>query len=165
MQTAVFLVYLLAVTAPGPMQAAQRQPLGIFFGWGAFEEKGPRKCFAIAQAEKTGRAPQQQPYASIGYWPERGLRGQLHVRLSRTKRPGSAVILRIDGRSFQLLAGRADAWAPNLRADAAIAAAMRTGVVMTVESRSERGGLFRDRYLLRGAATAMDAAAIACARG
>ena len=75
------------------------------------------------------------------------------------------MILRIDGRSFQLLAGGADAWAPTPRADAAIAAAMRTGVAMSVETRSLGGAVFRDRYLLRGAATAMDAAAIACARG
>jgi hypothetical protein len=35
---------------------------------------------------------------------------------------------------------------------------------MVVETRSTRGQLVRDQYLLRGAATAMDAAALACAR-
>jgi hypothetical protein len=34
---------------------------------------------------------------------------------------------------------------------------------MSVETRSERGALIRDLYRLRGAATALDAAAIACA--
>ena len=41
---------------------------------------------------------------------------------------------------------------------------MRTGIEMSVETRSTRGALVRDQYRLRGAATAMDAAAIACAR-
>ena len=40
---------------------------------------------------------------------------------------------------------------------------MRTGIDLVVETRSIRGLLVRDRYRLRGAATAMDAAAIACA--
>jgi hypothetical protein len=40
---------------------------------------------------------------------------------------------------------------------------MRTGIDMTVETRSERGALVRNYYQLRGAATAIDAAAIACA--
>jgi hypothetical protein len=35
---------------------------------------------------------------------------------------------------------------------------------MSVETRSVRGATVRDFYLLRGAATAIDAAAIACTR-
>ncbi len=40
---------------------------------------------------------------------------------------------------------------------------MRTGIDLVVETRTTRGLMVRDRYRLRGAATAMDAAAIACA--
>ena len=40
---------------------------------------------------------------------------------------------------------------------------MRTGIELVVETRSTQGLLVRDHYRLRGAATAMDAAAIACA--
>jgi hypothetical protein len=74
------------------------------------------------------------------------------------------VILRIGGRSFQLLAGGADAWAPNAEADARIVAAIRTGQTMAVETRSPQGRMIRDTYALRGAATAIDAATLACAR-
>ena len=73
------------------------------------------------------------------------------------------MLLRIDGRSFQLVSGPRDAWAPDRRADAGIVAAMRTGLELVVETRSTAGTLVRDRYALRGAATAIDAAAIACA--
>lgn len=102
--------------------------------------------------------------ASIAAWPDRTVRPQLHIRLSQKKRPGSAVLLKIGGRSFQLVAGQENAWAPNAAADARIISAMRTGQAMSVETRAEQGGAIRDRYSLRGAATAIDAAIIACAR-
>ena len=154
-----FSLLVLAVAAP---VAAQQQSLGIFSLWGAFAEPG--RCWAISDRDGTGREGDGPAWASVGWWPDRRVRGQLHIRLSRAKRAGSAVLLRIDDRTFQLIGGSADAWAPNAGADAEIVAAMRTGVAMSVETRSERGGLIRDRYTLRGAATAIDAAAIACAR-
>ena len=50
------------------------------------------------------------------------------------------------------------------RMDAAIVAAMRSAPSMSVESRAETGGAIADTYRLRGAATAIDAAALGCAR-
>jgi hypothetical protein len=138
---------------------AAPQSLGIFGGWGAFIEGG--RCYAIARPAETTPAG-GRPFASVGHWPPRR-GGQLHVRLGREKRPGSAVLLRIDGRSFQLSGGGRDAWAADGRADQEIQAAMRTGIEMIVETRAADGAAVRDRYGLRGAATAMDAAAIACA--
>jgi hypothetical protein len=66
--------------------------------------------------------------------------------------------------TFQLGGGGINAWAPGPAVDAEIVRAMRAGVALTVETRSVRGRLVRDYYQLRGAATAMDAAAIACSR-
>ena len=154
-----FSLLFLAVASP---VAAQQQALGIFGLWGAFAEN--ERCYAISEARQRPRAGAAPAFASAGWWPGRGVRGQLHFRLSQPKRPGSAVLLRIDGRTFQLVGGGSDAWAPDARADAEIAAAMRSGLDMVVETRSERGLLVRDAYALRGAATALDAAAIACAR-
>ncbi len=130
--------------------------------WGAFSGGG--RCHAISQPYRAPAAETWRPFVAIGHWPGRRISGQLHVRLSREKRPGSAVLLRIDGRSFQLRGGGRDAWAPDARGDDEIMAAMRTGIEMVVETRSTRGLLVRDHYRLRGAATAMDAAALACAR-
>jgi hypothetical protein len=106
-----------------------------------------------------------RPSVAIGHWPGRSIEGQLHVRLGRPKREGSAVLLRIDGRSFQLRGGGQDAWAPDPAADREIMAAMRTGITMIVETRAVDGSRLRDQYRLRGAATAMDAAAVACLPG
>ena len=153
----MFLV--LGLSAPA---LAQSQSLGVFGMWGTF--RGGDRCYAIAQPFRAPAPEGWQPFAAIGHWPGRRISGQLHVRLSREKRPGSAVLLRMDGRSFQLRGGGRDAWAPDGRADEEITAAMRTGIEMVVETRSTRGQLVRDQYRLRGAATAMDAAALACAR-
>lgn len=158
---AIFLSCIaLSCIALATPAAAQRRALGTWSFWGAFRDNA--RCFAIAEPIDPPR--DAGPFASVGWWPGRGLSGQVHIRLGAEKRPGSAVLLRIDGRTFQLAAGPRDAWAPDAHGDAEILAAMRTGIEMTVETRSPRGGLLRDTYRLRGAATAIDAAAIACRR-
>jgi hypothetical protein len=161
-KSTVFLVSLLLLVDP---VAAQRQALGIFGQWGSFADARPRRCYAIAQPTRSLKADGWQPFASVSFWPGRQAREQVHFRLSRQKRQGSAILLRIDDRTFQLVGGGRDAWAPGPVADREIAAAMRTGVHMSVDTRSVRGGRVRDHYQLRGAATAIDAAAIACLSG
>jgi hypothetical protein len=152
-----FLFLFIAMAVPA---AAQPQSLGIFGSWGAFRNAG--RCYAIAEPFEAPPALGWHAFAAIGHWPTVRGGGQLHVRLSREKRPGSAVLLNIDGHSFQLLGGGRDAWAADARADQEIQAAMRTGIEMAVETRSTDGMAVRDHYRLRGAATAMDAAAVAC---
>ena len=158
MRRAIFVLYSLAVAQPA---AAQQQSLGIFGLWGAFAEK--TRCHAISEPLNRRRDARGRPFASVGWFPPKGVKGQLHIRFAEPKRAGSAVLLRIDGRTFQLVGGGADAWAPDARADAEIVAAMRSGLEMSVETRNGRGAVMRDGYRLRGAATALDAAAIACA--
>jgi hypothetical protein len=153
------LLLSLALAAPA---LAQPQSLGIFGTWGAF--RAPDRCYAIAEPLSAPRPGDGRGFASVGYWPARAAGGQAFFRLSRAKREGSAVLLRIDDRTFQLRGGGADAWAADSSADAELVSAMRTGIEMSVETRSASGGLVRDSYRLRGAATAIDAAAIACAR-
>ncbi len=146
----------------GAIPAGAQQALGIFGMWGAF--RGDGRCYAIAEPISAPALEGWRPYVAVGHWPARRISGQLHVRLSRAKRQDSAVFVRIDGRSFQLRGGGRDAWAPDGRADEEILAAMRTGIDMIVQTRSAGGQLVRDQYRLRGAATAMDAAALACRR-
>ena len=152
------LLFFLLGAAP----AAAQQPLGMFGLWGAF--RTAERCYAIAEPEGEARPGDGPAYASVGFWPQRGVRGQAYFRLRQTKRPGSAVLLRIADRIFQLRGGGADAWAADSAAESGIVAAMRTGIEMSVETRASNGALVRDSYRLRGAATAIDAAAIACAR-
>ncbi len=142
--------------------AAQPQPIGVYGLWGTFRDQA--RCYAIARpsASSSGRTA---AFASVAYWPRQGARGQLHFRLSGEKRAESAILLRIEGRTFQLIGRGADAWAPDARGDAELVGAMRSGLTMTIETRSARGGILRDQYQLRGAPSAIDAAALACASG
>ena len=161
MRTLPFLLVLLTLAAPA---AAQRESLGIFSQWGAFRENAANRCFAISSPLRQRPRQAWRPFASVLYWPAGGVRGQIHFRLSRMKRPRSAVLLKIGERTFQLIGSGNNAWAPDAGADRDIIAAMRSGIEMTVETRSTTGAIVRDHYPLRGAATAIDAAAIACRR-
>ena len=155
----------LALLAAAP--ASARDSLGMFSTWGAFREAGgasePR-CYAIAMAEPSTLRRDYQPYASIGTWPRRQLRGQVHLRLSRKIQPGTRIVLTIGARTFLMTGGGGDAWATDPRMDAAIVAAMRSASTMTVASRDATGRGFSNTWPLAGVATAMDAAAIGCAR-
>jgi hypothetical protein len=139
----------------------QRDALGTFESWGAFRDASPLRCFAIAQpVEKHSQA---RPFASIANWPREHVRNQLHIRLSRARAPQARVTLSIGERRFELQAGDADAWAPDARTDLAIVTAIRSGRSMSVETVAANGAPFADSYALKGAATAIDAAALGCA--
>ena len=144
--------------------ALARDSLGIFGDWGAFRDAATPRCYAIAEPTRTssGKAG-WRVFAAVGTWPRQRVRGQLHIRLSRQRAPQAKVYLSIGERRFALSSGTADAWAQDARMDAAIIAAMRSAATMSVESTSVTGRAFSDLYVLKGGATAMDAAALGCA--
>ncbi len=139
--------------------ALQPQAIGIHHRWGAFRAGDPRRCYAIAQPV---RGTAGRPFASVSHWPGAGVRAQLHVRLSRRRSERARVVLAIGERRFELKAGAIDAWAADPAADRAIVAAMRGGRSMSVETTAANGAPFADVYALNGAASAIDAAALAC---
>lgn len=158
-------VLLLAIALLfGAGEALARDSLGVFQGWGAFRDPNVPRCYAIAMAEPGSRQRDYQPYASIGTWPRRGMRNQMHFRLSRQLAQSGGITLSIAGRRFDLEGGGGDAWAIDQRMDAAIVAAMRSAQWMTVTARDSRSRRFSDSWKLTGAATAMDAATVGCAR-
>jgi hypothetical protein len=151
----------VAVAVAAPVQA--RDALGVFSDWGAFRDPRPFRCFAIAEPFR-GSAGKWRPFASVAHWPGAKVRGQLHLRLSRAKRGDAAVTLAIDDQRFSLSGAGGDVWSPDARTDAAIVAAIRSGRSMSVSTVAANGGAFADVYRLKGAATAIDAAALGCAR-
>ena len=155
------LVFALVALGAAPVHA--RDSLGVFEGWGAFRDPGVPRCYAIAQpARSSSGGAQWEAFSSIGTWPAKRVRAQVHFRLSRERAEGSTVYLSIGERRFALVSGKADAWAQDARMDAAIVAAMRSAVRMSVEGRTKNGQRFYDIYVLKGAATAMDAVALGC---
>lgn len=154
-------VLLLVATTAAIAKDSSKESLGVFGNWGAFSDAAPQRCYAIAAPVQSGGASAWRPFASIATWPGRA-RNQLHVRLSREREPQARVTLSVGERRFALVAGGADAWAPDARTDAAIVAAIRSGRSMSVETLAKSGAPFADVYALRGAATAIDAAALGC---
>jgi hypothetical protein len=144
--------------------AGARDDLGVFDDWGAFRDPGAGRCYAIAVPQPSRAARDYNAYASVGTWPRRGVRGQFHVRLSRKLVASPAISLTVGGKRFALTGGGGDAWAVDKAMDAAIVAAMRSAGSMAVSATDTRGRRFTDRYSLSGAATALDAASVGCAR-
>lgn len=153
---------LIATSISAPLQA--RDSLGVFGQWGAFRDDEVPRCYAIAAAERrtssTGSA-----FATVGTWPARQVRGQVHFRLSRNLQGTGNVVLRLGDREFTLAGDANDAWAAGAQMDAQILAAMRVASQMSISATDRQGRRFTDRYSLEGAATAMDAARVGCSQG
>lgn len=145
---------LVALAAPLTAPLAARESLGVYDRWAAFKDASPARCYAIAKADGSGGG-----YATVSTWPERNVRGAVHLVLSRDVADKAAVRLAVGDKRFDLVAKGRNAWAKDARGDAAIVAAMRAGTRMSVS-----GGGFTDRYVLAGAATAIDAATVGCAK-
>ena len=157
-------VFLLLAAMLLPSAALARDSLGVYSTWGAFRDPSVPRCYAIAMAAPDQRQRDYQPFVAIGSWPRREVRGQVHFRLSRKLAANGTITLGIGRERFRLTGGGGDAWATDPRMDAAIVAAMRSAPQMTVHARDARGRPFSNTWPLAGAASAMDAAAIGCAR-
>ncbi len=155
--------FILTFGIPMLALAAAPAALGIFDGWGAFRDPGTPRCYAIASPAATIGRPRAKAYASVGYWPKSRIRGQFYVRLSKERGAGRELRLTVGSRRFILTGNGVHGWASDARMDAAIIAAMRSAPSMSVESATATGGAIADTYRLRGAATAIDAAALGCA--
>jgi hypothetical protein len=152
----------LIALAAGPLAA--KDSLGVFSNWGAFRDPAVPRCYAIAKPDANRGAIEYEAYASVGTWPKRALRNQLHFRLSRRVSPAGTISLRVGNQSFEMTGGGGDAWAKDRTMDAAIVAAMRSAGAMILTARDRNGRIFNDSYNLAGAATAMDAATVGCAK-
>ena len=158
--TALALLAAVALTAP----ALARDSLGVFGEWGAFRDAKGVRCYAIAMAQESRNARDFEPYASIGSWPGRNVRGQLHIRLSRSKHADSRVTLSVGRQNFALTGSGSNAWPADWAMDARVLAAIRSGTSMSISTTDTLGRRFTDRYDLAGATTAIDAATVGCAR-
>ncbi|HKX79634.1 MAG TPA: hypothetical protein VJM34_14035 [Novosphingobium sp.] len=148
----------LAIPAPA------RDSIGLYAQWGAFRDAAVPRCYAIAKAVPSSLKRDYQPYASIGTWPRRALRNQVHFRASRKISPAATIVLTLGAQRFELVGGGGDAWPADRQKNAAIVAAMRSAPNMTLSTRDVSGRRFSNSWNLAGAASAMDAASLGCAR-
>jgi hypothetical protein len=142
--------------------AAAKDRLGVYQSWAAFRDPATPRCYAIAAPEETVGTPDRNAYISIGFWPKRGVSHQIYVRLSRQRSTNSGITLSAGGRRFRLTGEGNGGWATDRRMDLAIIAAMRSATSLSVESIGRDGRSIVDAYALRGAPSAIDAAALGC---
>ncbi|WP_419826631.1 hypothetical protein [Sphingomonas sp.] len=155
---------LLLLATAGPL-TAKRAAIAMFRDWGAFSDEAPGRCFAMAAPPPGTVADPAPAYVAVTSWPNRRVRAQVSALLSHGHRRGAPVTLTIGDSGFAIVADARTAWARDRRQDAEIVAAMRSGSSMSVSTVSPRGHAYADVYRLRGAASAIDAAMLACPPG
>lgn len=154
-------VFLSALAIAAPLSAKER--LGVYQGWAAFRDPTTPRCYAIAAPEETFNKPTRPAFLAVGFWPKRGVTHQVYVQLSRDRSANSGVILSAGGRRFRLKAAGDTVWALDRRMDLAIIAAIRSATSLSIETVGRNGRSIVDVYSLRGAPSAIDAAALGCA--
>ena len=129
--------------------------------WAAIDRGGT--CEALSRSVRIAAKGKVQALAGFTFSADRRRWGEFHAVLRRLPRAGAAVMLRLDDRPFLLVSRGNQAWSTGPLQERAIIAELRTATGMSVESRDAAGRRFVDPYSLEGAATALDAAAAACA--
>lgn len=153
--------FLLLIFATAAMANAAGKIVYAGSAWAAIDRGG--SCEALSRSVRIAARGKVQAQAGFAFSADRRHWGEFHAQLRRMPRPGAAVMLRIDNRPFLLVAQGNQAWSDGPLQEQAIIAALRNATSMSVESRDGAGRRFVDPYSLDGAATAIDAAAAACA--
>lgn len=121
------------------------------------------RCEARSRMLQPPAEVKPPPFAGFLFDPGGPAHGQFYVRVSRPTKAGSPVMLSIDNMPFLLTGQGQSAWSRSPAQSQAIMAAVRGGGTMRLEFRDTGGRRYSDYYGLTGAATAIDAAAAACA--
>jgi hypothetical protein len=152
-----FISLFLVAAAPAAAQQI------VFAGghWAAIDRGAT--CEAGSRALRIAAKGKVQARAGFAFDTAGPRRGQFFALLSRVPRPGSTVVLTVGTQPFLLTSNGPWAWASGPAQEQAIIAAARAAGGMAIRSRDQSGSRFTDRYLLDGAATAIDAAAARCA--
>lgn len=156
---AVLAGAIVAVLTAVEADAQRLLHAGAF--WAAVERPGG-VCEAVARSELVSPPGRPQPRAALAFSRDGKRRGELHFLFFRPVRPGAAAVLTVGSESFLLVTRGTSAWSRGPAQEAAIIAAIRRSTEMRVRAQGQ-GGRISDRYLLGGAPTAIDAAALACA--
>jgi hypothetical protein len=143
--------------------AAMARGAVIYAGgaWAAIDRGAA--CEALSRSVRIAAKGKVQAEAGFTFSADRRRWGEFHARLRRMPREGAAVMLNVGGQPFLLVSRGNAAWSAGPLQEQAIIAALRGATGMAVESRDSAGRRFVDPYSLDGAATAIDAAAAACA--
>lgn len=154
-----FIVVVLILSAPANARGGSVITAGG--SWAAVLRDG--RCDAQSRIVVPTAQGKASALAGFSFSADRRRWGEFYARLSRTPRPGAAVMAVIGNAQFLLVAKGVHAWARDRRQDRAMLEALRSASGMRIRSRDSAGRRFTDHYALDFAATAIDAAAARCA--
>lgn len=153
-------ILMVTMVAPCLVAASGPQAIGQYGRWGAFRTAEGSACYAIAKPARSGKG--DTAAITISSWPERQLFRQIHVRF-RGEAENDAT-LTIADRRFPLVTRGADGWPASPQAGKQIIRLLRDAETLRVIARIH-GRRITDTYAPAGAASAIDAADVACLRG
>ncbi len=156
----IYAAFFAAIAIAVPVWGKDR--LGSYQGWAAFKDPETPRCYAIAQPEQRVSGATRPGYFSVGFWPKKGATHQIYISLSRDQSSNSSTNVSVGGRRFRLKSNQTGGWSADRRMDLAIISAVRSSASLSVESIGRDGRAIVDAYSLRGAPSAIDAAALGC---
>ena len=129
-------------------------------------EGASRQCVAISFPEEIQPESLNRGDIAIlvSHQLDRGDFDIVQIKMGYPLAEESKIRVDVDGEKWELFADNQNAWPWDLEANAAILSAMRSGLEMYVEGRSQRGNATMDRYSLRGISSALREINAACGR-
>jgi hypothetical protein len=151
------MIALLAGVAVAATEGPQ--PIAQFGRWGVFRASDGASCYAIAQPERVKR--DSRAALIVSTWPNERVSRHIQVRFRKPAEDGAT--LTIGGRRFPLTTKEAEGWPVSAVDERQIARLLRERASLRVATRNA-GRRVIDDYPLSGAASAIDAADLACLR-
>lgn len=147
----------------------KREHLGDYKDWSTFKDEpegGKSVCYMISQPKQAAALPdgaeRNSAFVMISHWPGRGEFGVVRLNSGFDYRRGAAVLLSVDGRTYELYGKDQDAWTFGLDDDAKIVASMKRGVKAEVSAKAARGFDATDVFSLQGFTAAYNRISVAC---
>jgi len=162
---------LLAMDTQSHAQGAsvKREHLGDFKDWSTFKDQPENAqpiCYMISQPKAGESTPEgadrRNAFVMISHWPGRQEYGVVRLNSGFDYRRGAAVLLSVDGRTYELYGDGQDAWTFGLDDDAKIVKSMKRGLKAEVSSKAARGFDATDVFSLQGFTAAYNRISEAC---
>lgn len=166
---AVAAMLLTISSASAQQSAVKRDHLGDYKDWSTFKDQpsdGAPVCYMISQPKQPAVLPKGaergSAFVMISHWPDRQEFGVIRLNSGYDYRRGAAVLLSVDGRTYELYGDGQDAWTFGLDDDAKIIASMKRGLKAEVSSKAARGFDATDVFSLQGFTAAYNRISSAC---
>jgi hypothetical protein len=166
----VFVLTFICVFGAVQAQAAGDAPklIGRHGAWKAYSflDNNEKVCFISSQPRKQGGKLRKrgEVFFFVTRWSDEKDKNVVSVANGYAFKPDSQVIVKVDGKAFQLFTQGEMAWTKDQAMDDAITEALKKGATLEVKGISGLGAETTDTYSLTGSGAAYQAITKACAK-